>query len=544
VSFSRWLRRLIVVQPDDQDEMTHRHIVGGGVSTPASAPPGRKRVAVIGIDHYRNWSPLHNAVRDAEAALRLFRRLGFELVGQTMFDDAATGAAINSFVTDELTALGPDDSLVLFFAGHGGTRTQRLAGKQVKTGYLIPVDAHRDKASTWIDLDDLLRKVAKLPPRHILVFLDACNAGIALSTPRWRGSGTFETKSLAALQTRRSRRIITSALDDQLASDNGPVPGHSLFTGCLIEGFERGDITAGGDVVTGSEVGLYLQHRIRSYPDSHQTPDFGTFDHDDRGEMVFPLPTDQIEQAGPTERPSQTVSLAIATVTTSAEDADARELSRRSRYRWIAAAAASMSILLVSSLAFVSPFEAGTLAIEPPPPRAIAPRGPGIVPASDAAETIDEAIAQVGSDPGTGSAIAAPSTSSSTSAPAAKPGVPRGRKTGLSAPPTGAIASDKRRVRAPSNRRLKSAVDERNCPVKGSQDVTIDSYPPGATLYINHKHCGAIGKTPWDGKLPPSQGTATGTFTVIFERPGEEPATKEFAVLKSTRIQRLELRMP
>lgn len=117
--------------------------------------------------------------------------------------------------------------------------------------------------------------------------------------------------------------------------------------------------------------------------------------------------------------------------------------------------------------------------------------------------------------------------------------MPRGDNTGLSTPPKTTVVADKRRVRAPPNRRLKPAVDERNCPVKGSQDVTIDSYPPGATIYINHKDCGAVGKTPWDGKLPPSQGTATGTFTVIFERPGEELVVKEFAVQRSRRIQRL-----
>jgi hypothetical protein len=41
-----------------------------------------------------------------------------------------------------------------------------------------------------------------------------------------------------------------------------------------------------------------------------------------------------------------------------------------------------------------------------------------------------------------------------------------------------------------------------------------------------------------------SEATLTGTFTAIFERPGEEPVTKEFTVVKSTRIQRVEVRMP
>jgi hypothetical protein len=80
--------------------------------------------------------------------------------------------------------------------------------------------------------------------------------------------------------------------------------------------------------------------------------------------------------------------------------------------------------------------------------------------------------------------------------------------------------------------------------MKGSQEVTIDSFPPGATIYINDKACGGLGKTPWRGKLPPSIGAATGTFTAILERPGEPLVTREFTVVKSTRIQRVEVWLP
>lgn len=88
---------------------------------------------------------------------------------------------------------------------------------------------------------------------------------------------------------RQSRRIITSALDDQVALDSGPVHGHSLFTGCLIEALTDGIKKSGRRVTTGSELGLYVQGRVQTYPGSTQTPDFGTFTFDDRGEMIIPL---------------------------------------------------------------------------------------------------------------------------------------------------------------------------------------------------------------------------------------------------------------
>lgn len=253
----------------------------------ACKPSGRNVIVVIGIDGYRHWQQLSNAVRDATGAAALFEQLGFQ-VTEVLIDDRATARAIQSLVTDELGTLGPDDSLVIFYAGHGSTRKHRVGDRVIKTGYLIPVDADA-KVATWIDLEGWLRAMSLLPPRHILVVLDACHSGIALDPIlKWRDRASWQDVPLETLRMRRSRRIITSALDDQIAHDGGPVYGHSLFTGCLIEGLSHG-IRPGSKVTTGSELGVYLQQRVDSYPECRQTPDFGTFALDERGEMVIPL---------------------------------------------------------------------------------------------------------------------------------------------------------------------------------------------------------------------------------------------------------------
>jgi len=279
-----------------------RDITSGPDATIAAGAAGRNVIAVIGIDRYHHWPRLGNAVNDAMGAAAVFQRLGFEQLTAPLVDDAATGKAIQSLVTDDLKMLGPDDSLVLFYAGHGGTRRHPLGDKVVKTGYLIPVDASDspDRVSTWVDLEGWLRTVSLLPARHILVVLDACHSGIALDPIiKWRDIGTWQDVPLPTLQVRRSRRIITSALDDQLTLDSGPVHGHSLFTGCLIEGLTEGLRRGGRRVATGSALGLYVQQRVQTYPHSQQTPDFGTFAFDDRGEMVFPLVIEPASYAGP-----------------------------------------------------------------------------------------------------------------------------------------------------------------------------------------------------------------------------------------------------
>jgi len=146
---------------------------------------GRNIIAVIGIDDYVAWRKLHNAVSDAKGLQDLFvNKLGFKELVPPLFNKDATQPAITSLLQDELsTKLESDDSLVLFFAGHGHTESTKVGVKEIKTGYLIPFDARlpqEHKFSTYIKLDSFLRDVAKLPARHVLVILDACYSGFAL----------------------------------------------------------------------------------------------------------------------------------------------------------------------------------------------------------------------------------------------------------------------------------------------------------------------------------------------------------------------------
>ncbi|HEY0480228.1 MAG TPA: caspase family protein, partial [Kofleriaceae bacterium] len=260
---------------------------------------GRRVIAAIGVDRYRHrhWRALSNAVSDAVGATALFQRLGFDEVAPPLLDARATGDAIEALVTDELNSLGARDSLIVFFAGHGSTRSQRVGGHDVRTGYLIPVDADPDRVASWIEIEPWLRRISKLPPRHILVILDACASGIALSGVKWgRGSGSLIAPPFATANERPSRVVITSALDDEQAMDTGPVPGHSLFTGCLIEALTGGVKPVGQqdgrEVIIGSALGHYLRTRVQDYPGRpgwKQTPDHGTFDYDARGEMLIPV---------------------------------------------------------------------------------------------------------------------------------------------------------------------------------------------------------------------------------------------------------------
>jgi len=139
----------------------------------------------------------------------------------------------------------------------------------------------------------------------VLVILDSCYSGMALDDSFKTRGGT--TQQAVDLIRRRSRRVLTSARSDQLAADGGAdFPNNSLFTGWLIEGLRRA--ASGGSpgspspdtdedgMVTVTELYAFVRGRVGSASESRQTPDFGAFKFDDRGELVLMLETDPFEE--------------------------------------------------------------------------------------------------------------------------------------------------------------------------------------------------------------------------------------------------------
>ncbi|MCC3473793.1 MULTISPECIES: GUN4 domain-containing protein [unclassified Microcoleus] len=256
---------------------------------------GRSLVVTIGINEYVHWQKLKNAVQDAIGLQQtLIDKLGFSAPIPPLLNEAATKAAIESIIEDRLREeLQENDNLVLFFAGHGHTRVDKLGGKVVgETGFIVPVEAQGPKEywSDYIKIDPLLQSISRLPARHILVILDSCHSGFALGEAMnsFRDAVRYEKD----LSSRISRKVITSARREQLALDGGPIFGHSLFTGTLIDGLNWGKADLDGNgLITSSELGLFIQQQVAQASKSAQTPDFGSFYFDDRGEMIINLQT-------------------------------------------------------------------------------------------------------------------------------------------------------------------------------------------------------------------------------------------------------------
>jgi hypothetical protein len=134
----------------------------------------RSLAVVIGIDRYCNGIPsLQTAVNDALViAARLSEQHAYEPC--LLLDEDATLDRLTTLLTWELPAqLGPDDRVFFYFAGHGVA----LDGEDGPEGFLLPQDARRDSAASYLRMPDLHQALCALPCRHLLAILDCCFAG-------------------------------------------------------------------------------------------------------------------------------------------------------------------------------------------------------------------------------------------------------------------------------------------------------------------------------------------------------------------------------
>jgi WD40 repeat protein len=139
---------------------------------------------------------------------------------------------------DALKRVQPEDTVIIYYAGHGTAQAQRF--------YLIPHDlgytGDRTKlteeglktmlAHSISDLE-LEASVEGLDAGHLLLVIDACNSGQALEAEEKR-RGPMNSKGLAQLAYEKGMYILTAAQSFQAALEAAQL-GHGYLTYALVE---------------------------------------------------------------------------------------------------------------------------------------------------------------------------------------------------------------------------------------------------------------------------------------------------------------------
>ncbi len=214
---------------------------------------------VIGIDRYSDLpaqDQLRYAVRDAKGVASVLRRkYSFDRIVE-LYDEQAVKSRIMKILQGEFSNAGPNDAILIYFAGHGLTRAS-AAGE---LGYLVPHDGslRHDEMYKNISMQQIKFDVCPLiPAKHVLIVADACFGGLLLT----RAGSLQPARTLAYLKEitgEQVRQIITAGGKDQTVLDGGP-GGHSVFTGRLIEALSSVE-----DYATAKALGLELRRTVHA----------------------------------------------------------------------------------------------------------------------------------------------------------------------------------------------------------------------------------------------------------------------------------------
>lgn len=136
---------------------------------------GNQWLFVIGIDTYIEWPRLKTAVNDAKSVknvlLSHYHFNSDHLI--ELYDEDATRANILYKLRWLAQNIVEDDSLFIFYAGHGHL------DPITKSGSWIPVESGTKDVSAWISNNDIKNylRVDAIKAKHILLVSDSCFSG-------------------------------------------------------------------------------------------------------------------------------------------------------------------------------------------------------------------------------------------------------------------------------------------------------------------------------------------------------------------------------
>lgn len=141
---------------------------------------GENHLFLIGINDYAHLGKLENAVRDAQAFRDVLTdRYRFEKDHiYELYDADANRRNIMSGLRDMVGKLQEDDSLIIYFSGHGHF------DPVFKEGYWVPVDASYEVIDDYIPYTFLQQMARAVPARHLLMIVDSCYSGAVLVRER------------------------------------------------------------------------------------------------------------------------------------------------------------------------------------------------------------------------------------------------------------------------------------------------------------------------------------------------------------------------
>jgi len=258
---------------------------------------GEYKALIIGINDYKGAKipDLETPINDAKAIAKVLKeKYGFKV--KLLLDREATREAIYRGLRRLAASTKPNDSVLIYFAGHGDL------DRTYNDGWWIPSDAIGGNPLTYLDNGQVQKAMRSMKARHVLLISDSCYSGTLFGKARSLPS-VIDDKYYLNLYAEKSRWGMTSG-NKTPVSDQG-TGGHSVFAYQLIKELEKSD----KPFVSAQEIYTRIAPVIAN--NSEQTPLCRPILHtgDQGGEFVFvasikkePAPTIPKIQQGTMDR--------------------------------------------------------------------------------------------------------------------------------------------------------------------------------------------------------------------------------------------------
>lgn len=260
-------------------------------STAAFAPPPSSRprlvILAVGVGAYSSEPmQLRFAAKDASDLVRVLKeqggRLYEQITSRIVTDEQATLAGIRSGLTWLQSSVRPEDTALIFLAGHGVNESG--SGQYL----FLPRDIDMTRlGQTALSARELQTTLSALPSR-VLLFLDTCHSGNVLGGRRSRDPGPEVaraaqdaiggqdrgdvTRFVGDLANIEQGIVVMAASTGRQASQESQEWKNGAFTLALIEGLRGSADFRSTGRVTINMLDLYVSERVRELTDGEQTP--------------------------------------------------------------------------------------------------------------------------------------------------------------------------------------------------------------------------------------------------------------------------------
>ena len=212
-----------------------------------------------------------------------------------LLDEQATLARIRAALGALAKASKPNDTVVIFFSGHGA----RLGNSANRQSALLPVDFDiRTPDTTSLSEAEFSSALREIAAERLLVLIDACHSGGVGSFkdggPREQLQVGYSEKSLARLAEGTGRVLLASCRATEVSLVFGNAR-NSVFTSKLLEALRGEGQTSGDGVIRVFEIFNHVAEMVKRAVPGRQHPIFkaSELEHNfpvtlDRGGMKAP----------------------------------------------------------------------------------------------------------------------------------------------------------------------------------------------------------------------------------------------------------------